>query len=55
MSIMSGKDRCVASNCGACPLTLSSLPQAGLGGERNSRSRALRARPQYFIEAEVRA
>ena len=44
-----------AAICDACPLTLSSLPHAGLGGERNGRSRSLRARQLYLIEAEARA
>jgi len=53
MSKMLGEDRGMAQICDACPLTLSSLPQAGLGGERNSRSRTLRARRMYFIGAEA--
>jgi hypothetical protein len=40
---------------GAYPLSLCSLPQAGLGGERNSRSRALRTRHICFGAMEARA
>jgi hypothetical protein len=39
------------SNANRCPLSLSSLPQAKLGGERNRRGHALRARQICFIEA----
>ena len=36
-------------NADRCPLTLSSLPQGKLGGERNSWNRALRARWSYCL------
>ena len=45
----------VAMMRGACPLSLSSLPHASYGGERNGWSRALRARPVYFIGAGAEA
>jgi len=45
----------VAMMLGACPLSLSSLPHASHGGERNRWSPALRARLIYLIGAEARA
>jgi len=53
MSTMVSQDRGVAMMFDACPLTLSSLPQASRGGERNSWSPALRAQPVYLIGAEA--
>jgi len=53
MTTMFSQIRNVATLFGACPLTLSSLPQASRGGERNGWSPALRARRVYFIGAET--